>query len=90
MTRLIICRWCGGAIQPNSTRFRFFWSRSTKAVGRWIAHFHPECGDAILEACDRRELMREGALEEGLPAHFGDPAQPFACFPAAHLSRTEP
>lgn len=35
--RLTICRWCGGAIEPNAARFRLFRSRSIRVVGLWVA-----------------------------------------------------
>jgi hypothetical protein len=41
--RLIICRWCGGAIEPNAARY------SIRVVGVWVAHFHPRCGELLIQ-----------------------------------------
>lgn len=48
----ITCSWCGKLVNPNEPRMRIFESESTRVSGKWLAHFHPECGDALLDFCE--------------------------------------
>lgn len=45
----ITCAWCARPIIPNAARMRLFDSETTRVVGKWLAHFHPECGDELLD-----------------------------------------
>jgi|GEM_PF-3849197 len=82
-TRVIICRWCGTAIEPNAARYRLFQSRSTKAVGRWIAHSHPSCGRELLKVV----AAIRGVPNEALGAHYGDPCAVVTLPPRGHVRR---
>lgn len=55
-SRTIHCSWCGGVIAPKAARMRMFESESIRVSGTWLAHFHPECGDAVLDMCEARNL----------------------------------
>ena len=67
MSRLIVCGWCGCAIEPNGPRMRLFASRSIKAIGRWIMHFHPSCGEDLIQ------FITTQRDQTALPPPFGDP-----------------
>jgi hypothetical protein len=51
-SRVIRCSWCGGVVAPKAARMRMFESDSIRVSGMWLAHFHPECGDAVLDMCE--------------------------------------
>lgn len=53
-SRTIRCSWCGGIVAPKAARMRMFESDSIRVSGTWLAHFHPECGDAVLDMCEAR------------------------------------
>lgn len=53
--RGIACSWCGKMVRPKAPRMRLFDSEGIRVSGRWLAHFHPECGDALLDFCERRQ-----------------------------------
>jgi hypothetical protein len=57
----ITCSWCGTSVEPNMPRMRLHESESTRHVTKCLATFHPECGDALLDYCERRvaRLKRE-------------------------------
>lgn len=50
----ITCSWCGKPVTPNAARMRIHESISIRASGKWLAHFHPECGDELLDFCESR------------------------------------
>lgn len=53
---VITCSWCGEVVPPNSPRMRILDSQNTRCSGKWIAHFHPECGDELLDHCEKQVL----------------------------------
>lgn len=55
----IACSWCGKVIKPNAARMRLFQSDTIRVSGVWLSHFHPECGDALLDHCEERHHARE-------------------------------
>jgi hypothetical protein len=52
---VITCSWCGEVVAPRSARMRILDSQGIRCSGKWIAHFHPECGDAVLDYCESRK-----------------------------------
>ncbi len=52
----ITCSWCGKAVETNAARMRIHESESIRVSGKWLAHFHPKCGDALLDYCEQRSL----------------------------------
>jgi hypothetical protein len=50
----ITCSWCAKPIAPNAARMRLFDSETTRVIGKWLAHFHPECGDLLLDYLEGR------------------------------------
>ena len=51
-TPKITCCWCGTPVEPKAPRMRIFESQSIRTDGQTLAHFHPECGDALLDLCE--------------------------------------
>jgi hypothetical protein len=49
---VIHCSWCGNPIKPNGARMRLHVSETIRVSGNWLAHFHLECGDALLDLCE--------------------------------------
>jgi len=54
--RIITCSWCGDPVVPNGPRMRIIQSETIRCSGKWIAHFHPDCGDALLDYCEVRGM----------------------------------
>ncbi len=50
----ITCSWCNLPVAPNAARMRLHESESIRVSGKWLAHFHPECGDALLDYLESR------------------------------------
>lgn len=71
MKKLIICAWCGVAVEPGAARYRLFWSPSIRAVTLRPDHYHPKCGDELRAFCDER---RQRVTLETMAPIFGDPA----------------
>jgi hypothetical protein len=53
----IRCNWCGQIVEPNAARMRLHESEGIRFSGSVIAHFHPECGDALLDLCEERQAQ---------------------------------
>ena len=53
-TPKITCSWCGTSVEPNAPRMRVHQSESSKQITKCLATLHPECGDALLDYCERR------------------------------------
>ena len=51
---MILCSWCGCPVAPKAPRMRLFESEGVRTDGKTIATFHPECGDDLLNACEKR------------------------------------
>jgi hypothetical protein len=64
-SRTIHCSWCGNVIQPKAARIRMFESDSIRVSGNWLAHFHPDCGDRVLDMCERLMAARTVAGSAG-------------------------
>ncbi|GJD55210.1 hypothetical protein [Methylobacterium dankookense] len=58
----ITCSWCGKPVRPNGPRMRMHQSETVAFSGPTLAHFHPECGDAVLDACEQH--LAEAAAAE--------------------------
>lgn len=55
------CSWCGKLIVPNAPRMRLHQSEGIRVSGVWLAHFHPECGDELLDFCEERTAGSDAA-----------------------------
>lgn len=64
VTPKIHCSWCGEAIAPNAARMRLHESETTRVSGKWLAHFHPGCGDLLLDYCETRAQAIAPELSE--------------------------
>lgn len=52
----ITCSWCGRPILPKTPRrMRVFQYENISVSGKWLATFHPGCGDEMLDFCHTRE-----------------------------------
>jgi hypothetical protein len=49
---VITCSWCGTPVLPKAARMRLHESESVRVSGNWLATFHPDCGDALLDLCE--------------------------------------
>lgn len=54
------CSWCDQTITPGGPRMRLHCSEGIRVSGIWLAHFHPKCGDALLDYLERRTAASEG------------------------------
>jgi len=59
--RVVTCSWCGEVVLPNGPRMRLFESETIRVSGTWLAHFHPECGDALLDHCEEHVANKDAA-----------------------------
>ena len=56
---VITCSWCGKPVSPNAARMRLHESEAIRVSGKWLAHFHPECGDQLLDFCEKMQIARQ-------------------------------
>lgn len=52
----ISCAWCGFRLEAGGPRMRLFESEGVQVGGEWVAHFHTDCGRAIMRLCAKRSL----------------------------------
>lgn len=77
----ISCAWCGFRVEAGAPRMRLFQSEGVQVGGKWIAHFHRDCGRAVLRLCAEqhlsdtcREIAAPGAAAVAVAAAFSEQA----------------
>lgn len=59
---VITCPWCDRPVTPNGPRMRLHQSETTAFSGKTLAHFHVDCGDALLDFCEELTKARRAGL----------------------------
>lgn len=59
MSGPVRCSWCGQLVMPKASRMRLFESESSRTEGKTLATFHPTCGDAVLDFCEKHSTRTD-------------------------------